>query len=98
MLPAFISTNGRQYIFKRFLAILADQPVLRFFIEYINATNSLHFQFAVQALSPDLDIYIPLMNFEVTPDFPAGRSGTRKIQPVTSWVSRPPGHTTCNLT
>src|SRR5260370_297163 len=97
MLPNVIPSNGCQYVFKCLFVVLIDQPVLRFFSKHIDTTNSHHLQLAVQPLSSNLNIDIPLVYFKVTSNFTAGRSSTGKIQPVTSWVSRTAGYDIYNL-
>src|SRR6266480_2191852 len=91
MLPNVITSNGCQYIFKGLFVILMAQPVLCFFSQHVDTTNSHHFEFTIQALSPNLNIDISLMCFEIPSNFTLRCCSTRKIQPVASWISR----TTC---
>src|SRR5947207_13105773 len=75
-----------------------SQPVLGVFSKHVDTTNSHHFEFTIQPLSPNLNIDIPLMYFEVTSNFTPRRSSTGKIQPIASWVSRTIGYDIDNLT
>src|SRR5215471_15621257 len=62
------------------------QPVLRIFSKHIDTTDSHRFEIAIQPLSPNLNIDIPLMYFEVTANFTLRRCCTGKIQPIASWM------------
>ena len=97
MLADIIPTDSRQYILKRPLAILLYQPILRFFVDCLDASQPLHFQFPVQALAADKDIDIPFMNLEIAPDFTASRSSSSEIQPIARRVSCTAGHDVHNL-
>src|ERR1700687_3051341 len=66
MLPNVVPSNSCQNIFKRLFVVLMDQPVLSFFSKHVDATNSHHFKFAIQPLSTNLNVDIPLMYFKVT--------------------------------
>src|SRR6266581_5004425 len=66
--------------------VLVAQPVLCFFSKHVDTTNSHHFEFTIQPLSPNLNIDIPLMYFEVTSNFTPRRCCTGKIQPIASWM------------
>src|SRR5438034_5809172 len=86
MLPNVITSNGCQYIFKGLFVVLMAQPVLCFFSKHVDTTNSHHFEFTIQPLSPNLNIDIPLMYFEVTANFTPCCCSARKIQPIASWM------------
>src|SRR5437762_2910502 len=62
------------------------QPVLGLFCKQIDTTNSHHFELAIQPLSSNLNIDIPLIYFKVTSNFTPCRRSAGKIQPVTSWM------------
>src|SRR5439155_1256097 len=98
MLPNVITSNGCQYIFKGLFVILMAQPVLCFFSKHVDTTNSHHFEFTIQPLSPNLNIDITLMYFEVTSNFTPRRCSTGKIQPIASWMCRTARYDIDNLT
>src|SRR4249920_3038968 len=60
MLPNVVPSDSGQNIFKRLFVVLMDQPVLSFFSKHVDATNSHHFKFAIQPLSTNLNVDIPL--------------------------------------
>src|SRR5215469_3031155 len=97
MWPHIITTNGSQYVLERF-AVLLCQPDLCILVDRVDAAcRAAQFQFAVKPLASDLDIDIPLVNFQVAPYLAAGSRGTGKAQPIACGMRGTARHNVHNL-
>src|ERR1700694_5829773 len=87
MLADIVTSDGGEQVFKGCFGILGKQPVLRIFIDGVNATHPQNLEFAIQPFTSDLNVDVALMNFEIAAYLTTRRGGTREIEPVARRVS-----------
>src|SRR5207237_10207726 len=67
------------------------------FGQHINTTSPAHSHLAVQTLSPNLNIDISFIDFEIAANFAASGSSACEIQPVARWMRCAAGQNIHNL-
>src|SRR5438045_9543588 len=86
MLADIVTSDRGEQIFKGCFGILRKQPVLRIFIDGVNASHTEDFEFAIQPFASNLDVDVALVYFEIAAYLTARRGGTREINPVARGV------------